>query len=85
MNNNVKHIDIKNRTYYFFVGITNIKDFGANNIKIDKMPCKYILAYYIGYVTINDSQYVKINIANPLYLILNKINRYFEELNEINI
>ena len=55
MNNNVKHIDIKNRTYYFFVDITNIKDFDANNIKIDKMPCKYILAYYIGYVTINDS------------------------------
>ena len=85
MNNKVKHIDIKSHTYYFFVNITNIKDFDANNIKIDKMLFKYILAYYIGYVTINDSQYVKINTANPLYLILNKMNRYFEEINEINI
>ena len=36
MSNKVKHIDIKNHTYYFFDDITNIKDFDANNIKIGK-------------------------------------------------
>ena len=47
-----------------------------------KKPYKDILVYYIGYVTINDSEYVKINIASPLYLIFNKMNQHFEEINE---
>ena len=37
--------------------------------------------YYIGYMTIKDSKYVKINSVNLLYLIFNKVNRYFEEIN----
>ena len=32
-------------------------------------------------MTIKDSKYVKINSVNPLYLIFNKVNRYFEEIN----
>ena len=32
---------------------------------------------------IKNSRYVKINSVNPLYLIFNKVNGYFEELNEI--
>ena len=31
--------------------------------------------------TIKDSKYIKINSVNPLYLILNKVNGYFEEIN----
>ena len=42
---------------------------------------KNILIYYIGYVTIKDSKYVKINSMNLLYLIFNKVNGYFEETN----
>ena len=34
------------------------------------------------YVTIKDSKYVKINNVNPLYLISNKVNGYFQEINE---
>ena len=30
---------------------------------------------------IKDSKYVKINSVNPLYLIFNKVNGYFEEIN----
>ena len=37
--------------------------------------------YYIGYVKIKDTKYVKINSVNPLYLILIKVNGYFEEVN----
>ena len=40
-----------------------------------------ILIYYIGYMTIKDSKYVKINSVNPLYLVLIKVNGYFEEVN----
>ena len=36
----------------------------------------------MGYVTIKDSKYVKINSVNPLYLIINKVNGYFEEINK---
>ena len=32
-------------------------------------------------MTIKDLKYVKINSANPLYLIFNKVNGYFEEIN----
>ena len=33
-------------------------------------------------MTIKDSKYVKINSVNPLYLIINKVNGYFEEINK---
>ena len=71
---------MKNRTYYFFNDI-NIKSFNPNNIKIDEKSYKNIFVYYIGYVTIKYSKYVKINSVNPLYLIFNKVNGYFEKIN----
>ena len=40
MSNKVKDIDIKNRTYYFFNDIINIKNFDSNNIKIDEKSYK---------------------------------------------
>ena len=52
-----------------------------NNIKIDRKSCKNILIHYIRYVTIKDSKYLNINSMNPLYLIFNKGNGYFEEIN----
>ena len=36
MSYKIKDIDIKNRTYYFFDDIINIKSFDPNNIKIDE-------------------------------------------------
>ena len=32
MSNKVKDIDMKNRTYYFFDDIINLKNFDSNNI-----------------------------------------------------
>ena len=57
----------------------NIKFFDLNNIKLDEKSYKNILIYYIGYVTIKDSKYVKIYTVNPLYLIFSKMNGYFNE------
>ena len=45
MSNKVKDLDIKNRTFYFFNDIINIKTFDLNNIKIDKKLYKNILIY----------------------------------------
>ena len=40
------------------------------------------ITYYVAYVTIKDSKYLKINSVNPLYLMLmfNRKNGYFEEI-----
>ena len=32
-------------------------------------------------MTIKDSKYVKINSVNPLYIIIDKVNGYFEKIN----
>ena len=69
MSNKVKDIIMKNRTYYFFNDIINIKNFDPNNIKIGEKSYQNILIYYIGYVMIKDSKYVKSYSVNPLYLI----------------
>ena len=37
--------------------------------------------FLFGYVMIKDSKYVNINSVNPLYLVINKVNEYFEENN----
>ena len=58
----------------------NIKNFHSNLLKIDKKSYKNIDIYYIGYITVKDSDYVKINSVNPLYLIINEVNGYFEEI-----
>ena len=36
MSNKAKDIDMKNRTYYFFDDIINIKNSDPNNIKVDE-------------------------------------------------
>ena len=65
MSNKLKDKSINNNTYYFFDGIINIKNFDSNNIKIEY---KNILIYHIGYVTIKNSKYIKINNVNLLCL-----------------
>ena len=78
----IKEINIKNRTDYFFDDMINIKNFHSNLLKIDKKKSyKNIDIYYIGYITVKDSDYVKINSVNPLYLIINEVDGYFEEIN----
>ena len=52
MSNIIKAVSIKNRTYYFFNDIINMKHFNPNNIKIDEKSFKNILTYYNGYETI---------------------------------
>ena len=82
MSNKVKDIDIKNRTYYFFDDTINIENFDPNNIKIDEKLYKKISIYYIGYLLIKDSRYVKNNNVNPLSFIFIKVNKYFEDINK---
>ena len=74
----IKEINIKKRTYYFFEEMINIKNFHSNLLKIGKTWYKDIDIYYIGYITVKDSDYVKINSVNPLYLMIDKVDGYIE-------
>ena len=82
---NIKQIDIKNRTYYFFVDMIYVKDFDPNLLKADKKLYKNTDVYYIDYITVKDSDYVKINSPNPLYLIISEVDGYIKEKMEVNI
>ena len=44
-----KQINIKNRTYYFYNDLIDIKDFDPKLLKIEKKSYKNIDIYYIGY------------------------------------
>ena len=59
-----------------------IKDFDSNLLKIAKTSYKKNDIYYIGYTTMKDSGYVKIDSVNSLYLIIDKVDVYIEEENE---
>ena len=56
----VKQINIKNRTYYFYNGIINLKNFESKLLRIDKKSYKNIGIYNVGYITIKKMMIVKI-------------------------
>ena len=79
----VKDLNIKNRKYYYFDDIIDIKKFESNLLKIDKKSHKDFDIYYIGYDTIKKfGDYKNISSVNPLYLIFHSTIGYFEEKND---
>ena len=52
---NIERINIENRTYYFFNGMINIKNFDSNLLKIDKKSYKNIDIYYIDDITMKNT------------------------------
>ena len=79
---NTKQINIKNRTYYFFNDMINVKDFDPSLIKIEKKSYKNIGIYHAVYITIKSiSDCESINSVNPLYLTIGEVDRYIEENN----
>ena len=56
----VKEINIKNRTNYFFTDMINIEYFDSNLLKTDKNSCKNNGIYNIGYITIKKLMIMKI-------------------------
>ena len=78
----IKEINIKNRTYYFYNDIIDIKTFDSNNLKLDKKTYKNLDIYNIGYVTVKNigsSSGHSINSVNPLYLRIDDASGYIEE------
>ena len=74
-----KQINIKNRFYYLYRNLIDIKNFDAEFLKIDKKSYKSIDIYYIG-----NSPFIKIGdywsnfTVNPLYLDVAQVSGYIE-------
>ena len=60
-----KQMNIKNRTYYFYNDLINIKYFDPKLLKVDKTSYKNIYIYYIGYIA-KKGEY-KINSINIVF------------------
>ena len=76
----LKEINIKNRTYYFYNDIINLDEFDESKIKVDKKDFNDIDIYYLGYEhkkKISDCNVI--NSANPLYLRIVDVKGQFEK------
>ena len=83
MTTDVKSVNIRNHTYYFFNDMINLSDFDSSLVKIDKKSYKDINVYFIGYITINKiDDYENIHSVNPLYLIIHSAAGHFKEKND---
>ena len=60
-NDELKEIDIKNLTCYYFDDITKIEDFDLDNNLIDEKSYEIILIYNISYKSLIDSKPLLIN------------------------
>ena len=76
----VKQINIKNRIYYFYNDIINLKNCEPKLLKIDRKSYKNVGIYNIGYIKIKKiDDCENIYSVNPLYLLVNGASRYNEE------
>ena len=81
----IKEINIKNKKFFFFNGMINIKDFDSNLLKIDKKSYKNIGIYNIGYITVKKlDDYENIYNVNPLYWLMEKLD-ISKKTMEVNI
>ena len=78
----IKQMIIKNRIYYFYDDMVNIKHFDPNLLKLDKKTSRDIAIYYNGYVTKKDE--CKISSVNPLYLFVPRMDGFIEEKKGVN-
>ena len=79
----VKQMNIKNRNYYFYNDMINMKTFDPIFLEIDRKSHKDIGIYSTGYITIKKKHDCENNFSvNPLYLLFNHANGYIEEKNE---
>ena len=66
----VKEINIKNRTYYFYNDIINLKNFKSNFSKIDKNPINTLVFTTLDILQIKKLMIVKIFTASILCIYL---------------
>ena len=76
----LKQINIKNRTCYFYNDIINLDEFDVSKIKVDKKDFNDINIYYLGFEHKKKiSECDVINSVNPLYLRIVNTNGQFKK------
>ena len=71
----VKQIVVKNRTYYFYNDMINIKKFDSNLFKNDKKSYKDIGIYNIWYIAVKKiDDFENTYSVNPFYLTIAHAN-----------
>ena len=79
----IKETNIKNRIYYFYNDVIDIKTFDSNMLNQTKKTYKNLDIYNTGYVAIKKIGFgYDINSVKPLYLRIYNVNGYIEEKNE---
>ena len=82
----LRKINIKNRSYYFYSDIIDFDEFDESKIKIDKKDFNDIDIYYLGYKYKKQiTEYNVINSVNPLYLRIRDMKGQFKKGKDGNI
>ena len=80
---NIKQVNIKNRTYYFFNDMINIKCSDSKLLKIDRKSQKSVDIYYIGYISMKSISLNPLyHSAKPVYFTVGKVDGFIEESKE---
>ena len=75
----VKQINIKNRTHYFYNDMINVKDFDGKLLKLTKNHTKTVSFTTKNITKKKIDDYENIYSVNPLYLIIANASGYIEE------
>ena len=76
----IKQINIKNITYYFYNDKINLDEFDESKTKVDRKNFNYIDIYYLGYEYKKKiTECNEINSVNPLYLRIKDMKGHFKK------
>ena len=82
----IKQINVKNRTYYFYNDIIDLDEFDGSKIKVDIKFFNDIDIYYLGYKYKKKiTEFNEINSVNPLYLKITDIKGQFKKGKSDNV
>ena len=82
----IKQINIKNRTYFFYNDIIDLDEFDGSKIKVDKNFFNDIGIYYLGYEYKKKiTEYNVTNSVNPLYLNIKDMKGKFKKRKVDNV
>ena len=82
----IKQINIKNRTYFFYNDIRDLDEFDGSKIKVDKKKFNDIGIYYLGYEYKKQiTECNEIHSVNPLYLRLIDLKGQFKKSKGDNV
>ena len=82
----IKQINTKNGTYYFYNDIINLDEFDGSKIKADKIFFNDIGIHYLGYEYKKKiTECNEINSVNPLYLRFKDMKGQFKKVKSDNV